>query len=384
MWLPLRIAIVVLDPNSDEELNEQDSWTIGWSGVKDVIVETGGRCPLNPEAILKAADERAAVHFRRQEAKYVLVTGVSIAEFPRKKICIRGCVVSGLQSRGHRYRYPEDVKGRLGKSPIVTHVAETEYKVVKVTTTGRTGHEAVERALGALHLLRGLWTLFGPYSWFTRSFTASAPRQGRFHAAPIHTLHHPGGQLVAESSLWHEPDYVKDQAVFKPKGGWAKIEQERKNATRKLMVLPYGRELADLIVRYALALDQPNLNVAFLQMWNILEWVTGTIGGPQDKTVKRATWFHLPRGIEMEVLQSLRVRRNRFVHSGTGTDEERDQIVTSIKRYVDSHLLNLIVNVGNVSSIEEYATWLDQPTSIDTLKQQRRRVNRAIRLLERA
>ena len=150
MRLPLRIAIVVLDPNSDEELNEQDSWTIGWSGVKDVIVETGGRCPLNPEAILKAADERAAVHFRRQEAKYVLVTGVSIAEFPRKKICIRGCVVSGLQSRGHRYRYPEDVKGRLGKSPIVTHVAETEYKVVKVTTTGRTGHEAVERALARI------------------------------------------------------------------------------------------------------------------------------------------------------------------------------------------------------------------------------------------
>ncbi len=48
-------------------------------------------------------------------------------------------------------------------------------------------------------------------------------------------------------------------------------------AFRLVQSSPFQNELVDVLCRYAVSLEQANLNVAFLMLWALLEKVTNTI-----------------------------------------------------------------------------------------------------------
>ena len=93
---------------------------------------------------------------------------------------------------------------------------------------------------------------------------------------------------------WYEPDYLADQEIFKPKKGWKRTEQDRCQALRRIRKLPFAAELEIIIGRYEV-LDNLNLDVAFLQLWAILEKINDTVGGKYDETIDRATWVFSDR-----------------------------------------------------------------------------------------
>ncbi|MHB1426889.1 MAG: hypothetical protein ACYC3I_27345 [Gemmataceae bacterium] len=149
---------------------------------------------------------------------------------------------------------------------------------------------------------------------------------------------------------------------------------------KRLKSSSYRLEFQDLLIRYAGALAHLNPNLAFLEMWSILEKITDTVGGPYKNTIRRATWIYAEdeRPIARELLGTLQNRRNQYVHSGkSGTDS--DQVAYLIKSFIDPHLLRLIKNPFKIRNLREYGQVLDLSTDVSVLKAQKRMLSQAIR-----
>jgi hypothetical protein len=373
----IRAAVVVRDTEGNE-LNEQDAWSIVWSAIGLVIKKSGGGRPVIPSVLLQEADALAAKHSRRPFNRYFLVTSLSLKSFPIHGVSVRQCEISVLKSRRH-FPVPEGLKKHAHHRRIAQHVDKTSYLWVRVKTLGRTIHEAAQNALDAMDILRGTWTLLATYrSW---SFNLGGPRIepiGVIHRGPVHTLHNPDGQPI-DFAYWSDSNYVEDQKIFQPPQGWEPIEKGRRTLMRRVKRLEYKEDLEDVIIRYVSALDNTDLDLAFLQMWSILERITDTVGQSYDETIRRAIWVFDERSIVKERLEAMRFRRNSFVHAAQST-ADRDQITYHLKSIVEPHLVMLIHNGFGVRNFEEYGRFLALPTDIMTLKEKRRQYGRAMRL----
>lgn len=171
----------------------------------------------------------------------------------------------------------------------------------------------------------------------------------------------------------------KDSKLFAPGMGWAIIQQNSSIFLKRLARFGYRTELEELLARYASALDQTNHDVAFLQLWAILERITDTVGAQYEKTVERATWDEPDRQYAKEFLSLMRMHRNRYVHASVSTSEP-DQVTYLLKMFVDSHLIALVRNSYRVSSLAEYAAMLSTPVQLHKLEADEQRTATSLRV----
>jgi len=82
--IALKLMVVVLDPDSGDELNEGDSGSIVDTALRSVIRARGGKVAVGPSEFLKAANKRAGEYFRQSSTKYMLVTSLSVKALPEK------------------------------------------------------------------------------------------------------------------------------------------------------------------------------------------------------------------------------------------------------------------------------------------------------------
>lgn len=378
--LAIRSSVVVIGPD-DRELNEGDSWAIVQKAIINTIRESGGNVPIEPTGLLKKADKEAQAFFRTSPRDYVLVSSLSIHGFPATKIRIGDNEITSMKERGRRFLYPKALTKSSRQARLQEHTESTDYLPIKVKTSGRSHQEATDRALDAIDVLRGLWTLFGTHgTWTMHMGPKGSETVGVIHTAPIHTLHDPDGTLVADV-YWYQPNYLGDRKCFKPTNGWSNIEKHRRWATRKLRTLPYGRDIEQLIVRYVKALDHVDGDLALLELWSLLEKITDTIGANYDETIERVSWVFKDRKAARQEMNSLRLRRNMYVHSARSGNDS-DQATYLIKSFVEPHLIRLIRNDFDVVSLEDYGKYLALPTDVEELKRQKMQRQRAQRMFE--
>jgi hypothetical protein len=196
---------------------------------------------------------------------------------------------------------------------------------------------------------------------------------GVIHTGPIHALRSSKTDVL--NPFWYEPDYVEDRALFVPPPGWGPLEHKRRQANRKIQRLGYRHDLEEILVRFAGALDQSNLDIACIQLWGLLEKITDTVGSNYDETIRRASWVFEDREIAKAQLESVRLRRNLFVHSARSSDD-REQVAQMIKGLVEPHLVRLIRNDFRVRTIREYANCLKLSRNEEVIKRQRQRLGR--------
>ncbi len=372
----LKFASVVMGPEGDE-LNEEDSNSIIAASLIDAIKKKGGSQPLTSNEVLKLADVKAAEYFRKPRNHYSLISGLSVTALPFKSIALSGCQIETLSSR-KRYPYPERI--RRGADLNVKHLLESSRnKPVLVKTSGRTIFEAAHGAFRALNFLCGLWSLYATYGTWSVSFGPRKDPIGIITSGPVYTLHKPDGTLATDI-FWHERTSRAINKLFSPKNGWDRIERNRRRAARRINRLPYRKDIEDLIVRYEIALEQVDHDVAFLHMWSILEKITNTIGANYDETISRAIWPYEDRLIAKEILECVRLQRNLYVHAARSSDTP-DQAAYLTKAFVDAHLLRLIRNDFCISNLEEYAQYLSLPTNIGALNQERKRIEKALQIV---
>jgi hypothetical protein len=197
-------------------------------------------------------------------------------------------------------------------------------------------------------------------------------------------LHRPDGSDAGDGLYWFDPDYSEDQNLFEWTDRWGRIENNRRALMRRIAALAYRQDIEELLIRYVVALDQPDPNKAFLQMWGILEKITDTVGANYDETIKRSIWAYNndDRPLTKDLLETLRFHRNRYVHAGR-EGQEADQVTYLVKSVVDPHLVRLILNPFKVRSLEEYGQFLSLPVDEGALEEQRRRLGRALHAIRR-
>jgi hypothetical protein len=360
-------AFVVLDPDGNE-INHDDAKSIIWKALEDAARRNIGK-PLDANAVLQAGDHRAAAFFRKPLCNYALVTTLSVRNFPAKRIRVKDCIIMPISSRGKRYPLPKILSDESHGRHFSQHLANTKYSHVRIVCKGRTRSEAVREALESLNLLRAIWS-FGITRGRWSMRLGSGPRRpiGVIHTGPVHTLHHPDGTAAHDELYWYDPDYTRDLDLFDGGAKWEKLESDRRWAMRRLAMSPYRKDLEEVFLRYVSALDQLNPNVAFLQLWGVLEKITNTLNAKYDETIDRACWvFSKTCRREMkETLQTLRHHRNRHVHAGTAREDEG--VAYRIKSFVDPHLHKLLNNAFRVSSLQEYGEFLSMSTSAQSLE----------------
>jgi hypothetical protein len=375
----LLTSFIVLGPDG-VELNDGDTKGIIWKAFEDVAKRARGKA-LNANEVLNTADHHAAEFFRQTPNEYILVASLSIKAFPGKKIAIRGCEITPLARREPRYPLPKVLQSAQHRNYFAEHLKNSRYQLVKVSCSGRTVYEGVGNALDRLNLLRALWSFTATYGRHTMRL-GGGPRKpiGVIHTGAVYTLHNPDGSAANDEIYWFDPDYTRDQDLFWDEGKWPKLEADRRWAMRKLASVPYKRDMEEILLRYIAALDQANPNVAFLQLWGVLEKITNTVGAKYDETIDRTCWVFGKsfRKVMKETLESLRHHRNRYVHAGNAGHESED-ITYRIKSFVDPHIGRLLNNTFQVKTMQEYGEFLGYPTNIETLERIRTWSTRALR-----
>ncbi len=372
-------SMIVLD-RDERELNQHDTNSIVWSAMRTLIKECGGRAPIEPKPLIDEANRQAAEFFRKPQERFYLVTSLPVNSLPTKQIAIDQCRITLLRSR-HRYPVPGLLKSELERDRGAGRAERPKHQLIRVSTSGRSMFDAADRALEAVGLLCGLWNLMSTYRAWSIRFGGRKPRPlGVIHPGPYHTLHKRDGKPI-EELYWYEPDYGEHLHSFGGRGKWDKIEKDRRWAVRRLKQVPYREDLRALILRYAGALSKTDPDVAFLQMWSILEKLTDSVGARYDKTIRRAVWTFSDREVAKELLASLRRRRNQYVHASR-SDEDREEVAQLMKFFIDPHLLRLLRNDFRVENLREYAEALTLPASINLLARRRALLRRAIGMLK--
>ena len=339
--------------------------------------------PLTPNSLIGEINRRARDFLREPEHAYVLVSSISVeyfADLHQSQVSGRRMYFRRDLSRrfraGHEQAANRSERALLGPIPDPARPSE-RYTAVWVHTQGRSHSEAFARALDALDLLRGIWNLVLNYRKWSRTTNGARRPVNQVLLGPLHSLHHPDGNL-ASAAVWYEPDYVMPLQSKELSRRWPEAKEQERKARLGLARSAYAARLEEALRRYTRALDAFQWEASFLDLWGLLETLTGT--QPNEShglTVKRAAFFYEEpeREFHVQVLNHLRDYRNRSVHGGEGS-ATIEAYMYQLKRYVEQLLLFHLTNSYGFESIARVAEFLDlppDPADLRRMAEERRR-----------
>ncbi|MDA0835893.1 MAG: hypothetical protein O2955_17980 [Planctomycetota bacterium] len=369
------ISSIKVYENDEQPLNSVDSNNIVLESIKELIKIQGSGKPIKPRELLSTVEKKAKELFQRPKKKRYLVTSLSIDKKLDTVLDINGVQIKSTTRK--EFPFPDRLRNHPGF--LASHVKSSDYEVISALTEEVTIHQAYDRSMRTINYLRGLWSFISSFSSFQIGWSIKPERTwiGKIQCSPIQTLHELDGSNLDEG-YFYEPDYTEDIKLFKSKK-WNIIETERLKIMELIDKLPFKVEIIELFSRYAIALDQSNLNVCLLMLWGILEKFTDTVGKAYDETIERTIWPYEEREISKQLLNHVRTQRNSFVHAGTGAPE-RDRECYTIKSFIDQHFDFLIRNVYMVGSLAEYGEFLSLPHSTDRLSKMCEKYSRALEI----
>lgn len=254
----------------------------------------------------------------------------------------------------------------------------TGYTPVRVSVRAKTYDEAYEKAFNSLDLLRGFWNLHVNRRVGLRSSSGIRKPVNRIVLGPIHSLHKPSGELASEYPLI-EPDYVGPLRPHRLNDIWEGIEAFKREVRGSLARIPYPSELEGALLRYVRALDRRDWNTSFVQLWGLLEYLTGTSRARYEVTEERALFLirRSKRDFHRQIFGHLTGYRNRTVHAGYET-EAIETLLFQLKRYVEIALMFHLGQAPRFDSIEEAASFMSLPPHLPDLRKREQLTRRAI------
>ena len=338
-------------------------------------------------ALIREINKATRDFSRLPEKKYIVATRLSFAHF--EDISRRESSGSRLYVRRKLPHYlaetHEEAKRQIGSNVVHDYLNRghsEEYAAAWIHVAGRSLPEAVQRAGEALDLRRSIWN-FALNRRSGRPFPP--PSRGPLNevlAGPAFSLHHPDGALAGEPA-WFDPQYAEPQHSYKLQEKWDEVRKDEEGIRLVLKRSPYRTTLEDSLRRYSRALDMADLSNSFLNMWSLIETLTGiTPRDTHDKVVKRAAFVYRSRErkTEEQVLHHLRRYRNSYVHSGEDSDQTGAYLHQL--RGQTEQLLKFHLNHSRYfASLEEAAQFLDLPHTTQDIQQL---IDRKVREAEEA
>jgi len=308
------------------------------------------------------------------EDKYVVATSLSFKHFQDlTRIERSGCrlyVRRRLPRRFRRaHRKAKDRSKRLIRGDHPEQVPFKGYAAAWIHVRGRSVSEAMQRAVEELALRRGIWN-FALNRRYGVPFPA--PRNGPINevlVGPLYVLHQPDGALAADFD-WFDPQYTEPKPSRKLHQRWQEICKDEEGIRLCLKRSPYRAALEDALRRYCMALDTVDLSSSLLNLWSLLETLTGiSPKDGHDKVVKRASFIFADeqRKTHEQVLHHLRRHRNSYVHAGEDSDQT-GAYVHQLRLYVEQLLTFHLSSSLKFSSLDGVARFLDLPPDVSDIE----------------
>jgi hypothetical protein len=331
---------------------------------------------ISSKVLLREISKQENAYLRRAVRKLVLVTSLSI----RHDGTLNNALISGAT-----IRFTPQLPKRFDQGPIlqlansyVVGPPPKDYCAVRVSVTGRSEHEAVEKAFNAIDLLRGIWNL-GINRTRGLSYRSGNRRpMNLILPGPLHTLHEPNGKLVSTEELWYEPEYVGPIELFSRSNGISELRRFERSVRRQLAGVEYRNRIENAIKRYCRALDSRDFQKAFLDLWSVMEALTDSYTGNYDVTIRRTVSLFGEADFHKQVLKHLRHFRNRAVHAGEGR-EEIETLLFQLRRYVQELIMFHATNDLRFERFEEACEFLELPTDLKILQRKKKLIRKALK-----
>lgn len=326
--------------------------------------------PITDKALLKQCSKLEQEYLVLPKKSFRLLTEISIywtidipkTTFGDVTITFNPKTVKGFAKRSHLFK---DVQAEVG------FLLPENYKRLSILVSARTHHEAAEKALNGIDLVRASWNLALNRGKTWRHSSGRPSPVNDIRLSPFHTIHDSTGALASET-YWYDPIYTKPASLYSDKSQFEKLQKFAKNIRVKLAQLPYRRDLESALIRYVRALDSADLNDAFLRLWSLLEYLTYSGHDPYRVTIRRTEFMYRDRERTRLILTHLAQHRNSFVHAGSDSDEI-ESLVFLLKQHVDQLLLFHIGNTFGFTTRKEAAEFMDMPPDKDEID---KRINR--------
>lgn len=330
--------------------------------------------PITADSLLRACSRLEQDYLSKARTPHRLLTEISLSwtiAVPRIKVGDVALVFKPKLERAFaaRARLARQSHGSLG------YELPTGYMRVSALLKARSTHEAAERALDALDLVRASWNLALNRGKAWRHSSGRPTPINDIRLSPFHTVHDAVGGLATDT-FWFDPGYLRPASMFSDKVKFERILAFAANLRARLATLSYREDIERALIRYVRALDAADLNDAFLRLWSLLEYLTDSTHDPYKVATRRAAFMFLDRERSQLVLSHLTGHRNRFVHVGSET-EDIESLVFQLKRYVDALLLFHLCNRFGFDSRSEAARFMDQPPDKEELKRREKRLQQA-------
>lgn len=330
--------------------------------------------PITENSLLKACSKLEREYLARSRTPYRLLTEISLnstIEVPRIRVGDETITFKPKLFKGYAARASLASKSRS----TLGFALPSGYMHVSVHVKARSIHEAAERALDALDLVRASWNLAlnSGKAWRYSSGRPSPINDIRL--SPFHTIHYSSGALACET-FWYDPGYSSPAGTFSDQTKFSNILAFATKIRTRLASLSYREDIERALIRYVRALDSADLNDAFLRLWSLLEHLTDSTHAPYKVTTRRAAFMFADDERSQLVLSNLTNYRNRFVHVGSETGDI-ESLVFQLKRFVDVLLRFHLDNGFGFDSRSEAARFMDQPPDKVELKLRARRIQQA-------
>lgn len=344
-----------------DEIPERDRRSI----VRRSLIEAQRDGNMTPDRVLNEIQQRQGDFLRKPKRPFVLLTSLSIKYFDGlATVRPYGATITFTRNPPDRFERPDVAKRALRRDQFTI---PQRFTTVRVHVHARNESDAFEAALNRLDFVRGLWNLALTYGRYRVSFGMGDKPVNPILKGPIHTLHEPDGSPVGDQA-WYHPTYPRNLTANDIQSKYDRVKDFEQWCRERLSKATFEDALRDLLIRYASALDDTDLQGAFLKLWAILEDLTNASG---ETVVKRTLMMFKEPDYRRLVLNQLRSERNRMVHEGHETDKA-ENLVYELKKYVDVVLEYLLTNVREWNSLSDYGLFLALPKDVDELRKRRR------------
>lgn len=344
--------------------------------VWSAIVSAGKRGRITGRNLRSELARACSMYLGSSKRRLIVITTASIARdgWVPRRIPSKGGSIWLDCALPKMFRF-DAVKRLIEQQRMVFH--PDDYVRVRISVRARNAGEAVQQALERLDYLRGVWNFLLNRPTFQR-ITGSRQPINAIQLGPVHTVHEATGEL-ASSSYWYEPQWIPLAPSNKVKEKWQWLRREEPTVRRWVNRSAYADVVRRLFVRYARALDGLAFDTSYIQLWSLLEALTGTQPGEgYDRTIRRALFCFDESIWHRQILEALRAHRNQVVHCGTAV-EGIDALLFQLKRYVEVLLEFHLAQGARFHAFQEATEFLDLAPDVPELRRQIKSRQRAIR-----
>ncbi len=332
---------------------------------------------ITKESLLHEIKNLEGEFFKKTIKKFILQTQISIKNPSKiKKIIFKGIELELINGQYKEFDI-KSVENLVKHNNHVLRVFSYDYVYIKVS--GRTPIAAAEKGLEIINYLRGIWNFYYNYN------TSTIVNFGRFkpfnkiRLGPIQTIHDLKGKLSFDG-YWSQKSFIKESSPFNIEKDWGDVDAFSQRILCLIKRIKYSEIMEKVFIRYAKALDEIDCDLSFLQLWNLMEYLTNTVGN-YDKTITRVLFLFQERDKHKLILEHLREYRNQYVHFSKSNDQ-REVSLYQLKRYVEKLMHFHIYFEGNFKSIAELGEFLNLPYDKNILKKSIVTLNNAISFID--